>query len=161
MVGVFVLSSTVFTDLFNVMFSRFDDANLSDFTTGRTEVWARYATAMFEDIRLLLFGQGCSDVIIGEKPTHNTLLESVFQLGVIGSVLMTLWMVHFVMTLLDGAKITWRQSVKLVVLLIGAFGPWMALDYLFFDEFFLLPIFVCAAVRFLHDQRETEYDRLY
>lgn len=163
--GLFVLSSTVFTDLLDLVFSRFDqDNNLSDFTTGRTEVWGHYLTAMLEDARLLLFGQGYSDVIIGEKPTHNTLLEGVFQFGLIGFVLMAAWIVFFVRTLLDGAKLQRHQTVRFVLLLIGVFGPWMALDYVFFDEFFLFPIYVCMAVRFLYQQRPAEgtmlYDRL-
>lgn len=161
-VGIFLLSSTVFTDLLDTMFSRFgQDNNLSDFTTGRTEVWNRYITSMFEDARLLLFGQGYSDKIIGEKPPHNTLLEGVFELGLVGFILIALWMIFFVQTMLDGAKIQWRQMTRLVVLLLGAFGPWMALDYLFFDEFFLLPIYVCMAVRFLHRRQENEDTLIY
>lgn len=160
--GGFLLSSTVFADMLDVLFSRFgQDNNLSDFTTGRTEVWARYANALFEDLRLLLFGQGYSDVIIGEKPTHNTLLEAVFQLGAVGFLLITAWIVFFVQNLLDGAKLKWRQMTQLAVLLVGTFGPWMALDYLFFDEFFLLPIYVCMAVRHLHYRQETEHPMLY
>lgn len=155
--GGFLLSSTVFTDMLNTTFSRFSqDANLSDFTTGRTEVWARYIQAMLEDVRLLLFGQGYSDVIIGEKPTHNTLLEGLFQLGLIGCALLSLWMVHFFQTLLNGARLQRNQIARLAMVLMGTFGPWIALDYLFFDEFFLLPIFVCMAVRFLHQQQETK-----
>lgn len=160
--GAFLLSSTVFTDLLDTMFSRFgQDSNLSEFTTGRTEVWVRYITAMLEDIRLLLFGQGCTDVIIGEKPTHNTILESVYQLGAIGYLLMLAWLVFFLQNLLNGAKIRWRQVTRLVILIIGAFGPWMALDYLFFDEYFLLPIYVCMAVRFIHRRQENEDALLY
>lgn len=159
--GVFLLSSTVFTDLLDMMFSRFgQDNNLSEFTTGRTEVWSRYVTAMFEDVRLLLFGQGYTDVILGEKPTHNTLLECVFQLGLIGFVLLVLWIVYYLQTLLDGSKMRRHQLACLAILVIGVFGPWMALDYLFFDEFFLLPIYLCVAVRFLSNQ-EAEDSLLY
>ena len=161
-VGVFLLSSTVFADLLDLVFARFDkDNNISDFTTGRTVVWERYLTAMFEDARLLLFGQGYSDVIIGEKPTHNTLLEGIFQLGLIGFVLLTAWIVFFVRILLDGAKIRRHQIVSLALLIIGVFGPWMALDYVFFDEFFLLPIYACMAVCFLHRQHPAEGTMLY
>ena len=153
--GVFLLSSTVFTDLLDLVFARFGrDNNLSDFTTGRTDVWVRYITAMLEEPRLLLFGQGYTDVIIGEKPTHNTLLNGVYQFGLIGFALLTAWMVFFVQALLDGAKVQRHQTAWLALLLIGVFGPWMALDYVFFDEFFLFPIYVCMAVRFLHQQNE-------
>ena len=161
-VGGFLLSSTVFTDMLDLMFSRFgQDNNVSDFTTGRTDVWKTYITAMFEDPRLLFFGKGCTDVIIGEKPTHNTLLEIIFQIGAIGFMLMAAWLVFFVQTLLDGARISRRQITRLIILIIGVFGPWMALDYLFFDEYFLFPIFTCMAVRFLHSRQDTEGEMLY
>lgn len=153
--GVFLLSSTIFTDLLGTMFSRFgQDSNLSDFTTGRTDVWNNYITAIFSDARLLFFGQGYTSAFIGDKATHNTLLQSLFQFGVIGLALVLAWIVFFVQSLLDGAKAHWRQGTQLAILLIGAFGPWLALDYVFFDEFFLLPFFVCMAVRFLHQKHE-------
>ncbi len=155
--GVFLLSSTVFTDLIDVMLSRFGrDTNLSEFTTGRTVIWDHYIRSMFSNPRLLLFGQGYSDVILGERPTHNTLLEAVFQFGLIGFSMMAAWMVFNVRTLLDGAKVQRNQMTQLAVLLIGTFGPWMALDYVFFDEFFLMPIYICMAVRFLYSQQQTE-----
>lgn len=160
--GVFLLSSTVFTDMLDTVFTRFgQNSNLSDLTTGRTEVWGRYIEAVFGDMRMLLFGQGYTDVFLGDKATHNTLLQSVYQFGLIGLALMVLWIVYYVRTLLDGARVGRNQMVRLAMLLIGMFGPWMALDYLFFDEFFLLPIFACMAVRFLHRQRETEGSMLY
>ena len=155
--GVFLLSSTVFTDMIDAMLSRFgQDANLSEFTTGRTVIWDHYVSSMLSNPCLLLFGQGYSDVILGERPTHNTLLQAVFQFGLIGFAMMATWMVFNVRTLLDGAKVQRNQMTQLAVLLIGAFGPWMALDYIFFDELFLLPIYVCMAVRFLHSQQQTE-----
>ena len=156
-VGGFLLSSTVFTDMLDVVLSRFgQDNNLSDFTTGRTDVWSTYVTAMFEDPLLLLFGRGCTDVIIGEKPTHNTILEIMFQLGLIGFLFMAAWLVFFVQTLLDGTKIHRRQTTQLVILIVGVFGPWIALDYLFFDEYFLFPIFTCMAIRQLYKRQENE-----
>ncbi len=160
--GLFLLSSTMFTDLLDLVFARFNrDSNLSDFTTGRTDVWDHYVRTMLEDVRLLLFGQGYTDVIFGEKPTHNTLLQGVFQFGIIGFVLITAWMVCFVMTLLGKANVHRHQLTHLVILLIGVFGPWMALDYVFFDEFFLFPVYVCMAVRFLHQQYAAESALLY
>lgn len=153
--GLFILSSTVFTDMLSTIFARFgQDSTLSDLTTGRTDEWNRYIGAMLEDARLLWFGQGYTDVLFGEKATHNTPLQSVFQLGLIGCALIGFWLVCHIRTLLDGAAVRRNQIVWLAMLLIGAFGPWMALDYLFVDEFFMLPIFVCVAVRFLSQQQE-------
>lgn len=156
-VGLFLLSSTVFTDMMGTLLSRFGQAtNWSELTTGRTEVWARYLKAMFEDPMLLLFGQGYTDVIIGEKPTHNTVIEAVFQFGLVGVGLIAAWFVFYVQTLLDGTKVQRGQIAQLALLLLGTFGPWMALDYVFFDEFFLLPIYACMAVRYLSRPQVAE-----
>ena len=156
--GVFFLSSTVFTDMLDTALARFGrGSNWSDLTTGRTDVWRYYTDAIFKDIRVLLFGQGCTDgLLLGEKATHNTLLQGIFQLGLIGVILMGLWAIYYVSTLLDGATVRRAQVARLVIVLIGVFGPWMALDFLFFDELFLLPIYLCMSVRFLHRQQETE-----
>ena len=156
-VGVFLLSSTVFTDMLGTLLGRFGrDANLSDFTTGRTELWYEYITTIIEDPLLLLFGAGYTGITIGGEASHNTLIQGVFQFGLVGCVLMLTWMVFFMRTLLDGVRLRWNQVPRLFILLCGAFGPWLALDYLFFDEFFLLPIFVCAAVRFLSKQNTAD-----
>ena len=153
----FLLSTTVFTDMLDKLFFRFSqDTNLSDFTTGRTEVWDSYIQAIFSDVKLLLFGQGCTNMLLGDKATHNTLLQCFYQLGLIGCAILALWLVYFYQTLLRGTRLQRHQAVRLAIVLIGTFGPWVALDYLFFDEFFLLPIYVCIAVRFLHQQQETE-----
>lgn len=160
--GLFLLSSTVFTDMLDVMLSRFgQNANLSELTTGRTEVWGRYISAMFGDIRMLLFGQGFTDVIFGEKPPHNTLLEVIYQLGLIGFILITLWMACYIRTLLGNIAIQKQQLVRLAILFIGIFGSWMALDFLFFDEFFLFPVYMAMATRFLYRQEEAEPSLLY
>ena len=105
---------------------------------------------------LLLFGQGYTDVIIGEKPTHNTVIEAVFQFGLVGVGLIAAWFVFYVQTLLDGTKVQRGQIAQLAMLLLGTFGPWMALDYVFFDEFFLLPIYACMAVRYLSRPQVAE-----
>lgn len=155
--GGFLLSSTVFTDMLGILLARFgQDTNLSEFTTGRTELWIGYITAITEDPLLLLFGKGYSDVTVSGDAAHNTLIQGVFQFGLIGSVLMLAWLVCFARTLLDGAQVRWNQVPQLAILFCGTFGPWLALDYLFFDEFFLLPIYVCVAVRFLSEQNDAE-----
>ncbi len=156
-VALFLLSSTLFTDMLDTMLSRFGaDTNLSEFTTGRTELWVNYFNAIAEDPLLLLFGKGYSGVLVGDRASHNTLIQCIFQFGIVGSLLFFAWMVCFVRTLLGEAKIRWSNVAQVAILLIGAFGPWMALDYLFFDELFLLPIYVCAALRFLSEQNQAE-----
>ena len=63
--------------------------------------------------------------------------------------------------LLDGARIQRRHMACLAILLIGIIGPAVALDYLFYDEFFLFPVYACMAVRFLYSQYPAEGAMLY
>lgn len=154
---IFFLSSTLFTDMLGEGFSRFSqDSNLSDFTTGRTDLWTRYISAIVEDPTLLLFGQGYTNVMVGGRMSHNTLIQSLFQFGLVGCTLMAVWVVIFLRTMLKDVKIRWSSVPQITLLLVGVFGPWMALDYLFFDELFLLPVYVCAALRFLHSVNQEK-----
>ena len=66
------------------------------------------------------------------------------------------WMASYARTLLDGTRIRWDTLSQLCILAVGAFGPWMALDLLFFDDFFLIPVYVCVAIRFLTHRAEIE-----
>lgn len=153
--AMFVLSSTIFTDMLGEILARFsDDNNISDFTTGRTELWYRYLVALAEDPLLLLFGKGYTDVLVGGRAAHNTIIQSIFQFGLVGCAFALAWVVFFVRVLLDDAKVRWNTVTQVAILFIGVFGPWMALDYLFFDELFILPVYVCVALRFLSEQSE-------
>lgn len=146
----FLLSSTVFTDLIGMMLSRFTNSgNLSDFTTGRTELWIKYLEMFTEDAVLFLFGKGFTSVLVFDRASHNTLIQAVYQFGIIGCGFLFGWLVCCIRTLLAESKILWSDLARIFILLIGVLGPWMALDLLFFDEFFLMPIYVCVGVRFI------------
>ena len=58
---------------------------LADLTTGRTDIWQRYISAIFGDIKIIFFGNGLNTVFENMKGTHNTYLEALFSLGIVGS----------------------------------------------------------------------------
>ncbi len=152
--AVFLLSTTVFTDLAGMMLSRFSGVNnLSDFTTGRIELWSKYLNAFAEDPLLLFFGKGFTSVLIFEKATHNTIIQAIYQFGIIGCAFLTGWIVCSIRILLNETKIYLSDMAQIFILLLGIFGPWMALDLLFFDEFFLMIVYVCVALKFI-DKRK-------
>ena len=155
--AVFLLSFTAFTDLIDMMIQRLTSGKtLSDFTTGRTELWSKYIQALTEDSRLLLFGVGYTNVMIDDRGSHNTLLQIVYQMGIVGGVGLIAWVICYVRILMADAKIRWGSIVQMGIILVGTIGPWMALDFLFFDEFFLIPIFVCFALRFLSERESIQ-----
>lgn len=147
---IFVLSSTLFSDLIDMMIARLSSGrNFADFTTGRTELWVRYLHAFEEDPLLLFFGQGFTNVLINDRSTHNTILQIVYQVGIVGGVLLLAWMICHFRTMLSGVKIRINHITQIFILTIAAVGPWLGLDYLFFDEFFLIPIYLCVGIKML------------
>lgn len=151
LVALFILSSSVFTDLLDLMMSRLDNAtNLSDLTTHRVDLWEKYIRTLGSDGRLLLFGNGYSDTLVDGRAAHNTLIQAVFLFGIVGCAVLTAWIVFFVRNMLgDGPRVRRLDWAQGTILFLGCLGPWMALDYLFFDEFFLIPLYLCVAIRFL------------
>lgn len=75
-------------DYINTYLIRFmgDEAGtLDDVTTGRLELWLAYLDAIFNNIRTFLFGNGLKTILASvEMGAHNTYLESLFSLGVVG-----------------------------------------------------------------------------
>ena len=154
LVGIYFLLSSA---MFDTILSRFVGvSNMSALTTGRTDLWKNYLREFGENPMLLLFGSGYTDVTVGGRAAHNILIQLVFQFGLVGCALLISWFVFFVRTLLGGMRIHRTRLTQLALVFLGAFGPWLALDYLFFDEFFLFPIYACAAIRFMAQQEEAE-----
>lgn len=153
-VGVYFLFSST---MFDMILSRFTGVtNLSSFTTGRTDLWMNYLQELGDKPLMLLFGNGYTDVTVGGRAAHNTLIQLVYQFGLVGFSVLVYWFVCFVRTLLSGVRIHRTRLTQLAIVFIGAVGSWMALDYLFFDEFFLFPIYICAAVRFMAEREQAE-----
>lgn len=152
---IFVATSTLFQDLLDVMETRFSfRSNLSDFTTGRTDLWEVYTEELVNDWKTLLLGKGYTNTIIGEKSTHNTLLQMVFQLGFLGMPLLIGWMGFFFADAPPKGSDRKKQIVNTLLLTVGAFAPWLAIDALFFDEFFLLQMYVYLGCRRLTGQTQ-------
>lgn len=145
--AIFLLSSSAFLNLSAMILSRFvGGSNLSDFTTGRTEIWIVFINAFKEDTLLLLFGRGYTDVRIAVKGSHNTVIQVVYQFGLVGCICLVAWLIFCVRTFAKHVKINGDGFVQFCVIMIGVIGPWMALDLLFFDEFFLMPMYVCIGL---------------
>lgn len=100
--GVIVLSSTAFQELFKIIDTRFSYAsNVSEFTTGRTDIWYTYIDELTHNPILTLFGEGFSNVIIGKKSSHNTIIQGVFQFGLIGFPFLIAWILITIKNLIS------------------------------------------------------------
>ena len=151
-----VALSAAFPSQLRAMLARFGvTGGMAVLTTGRTELWSSYARAFVLEPRLLLFGEGFArERLLMELGSHSTPLQLIFQLGLPGAALMSFWLGSLFVPA-KGRRIARSGAV---VLLIGAFLPWLALDMLFFDEFLLLPIYAALA---LHGEEPADICRKF
>lgn len=143
----FVLVSPAFRQVIRIIGARFTEGEgLAGLTTNRTTLWLQYLTAFVHDIPLTLFGAGYTSVNLFRKASHNTLIQAVYQFGILGIPLLLVWMWNMLADMFpesDKPLAGWKYTVLLCV---GSFLPWMALDILQYDEFFLLPVYVLLGV---------------
>ena len=159
-IGVlFILFSTVFSNVLDMMLNRFftSGTNLSALTTGRFEIWKSYLNKLSDNSLLFLFGIGYTNELINGRAAHNTLLQSVFQLGISGIVMLLSWFMCFFCTMIGQKKIKFSHLLQIAILIVGSIGPWFALDMMFFDEFFLMPFFTLFGIRYIIDSKNGDF----
>lgn len=141
-----VFCTDIFSDSLAVMEFRLQQStNLSSFSTHRNELWLNYYNAFADDVRLLFFGQGITKSSIGSRASHSTLIQIIYQLGLIGGSMLLIWGVNYFKLLLP-KKPRRKVFLALIMLMISIFLPWLSIDMLLFDEFFLLPVYFSLAV---------------
>ncbi len=140
------MSILVFGWLDTLFFRLQNISNLSSLTTGRTELWMDYLRSLITEPKVFLLGVGLSGGKLHGVSSHNTILQALYQLGLLGSGAMAAWMLAFLHEALPSKW--YRTFPQALMLAIGCFLPWMALDLLFFDEFFLLPLFWAAGCQY-------------
>lgn len=157
--GAVFLSSSAVQDLMRVFETRFSYAsNISQLTTGRTDLWLKYLREFADNGLLTLLGEGyTSSVTLDNVASHNTVIQGVYQLGVIGFPILCAWM-GFVLKRAGKGQFRHCGLKYIILMCIGVVLPWMALDILFFDEFFLLPIYaVIGIVYSVHGEKSPVY----
>lgn len=147
--GLYIARSSLFSDLVRVMETRLTGSatDMDALTTGRTVLWKSYLSEQIGNIKVFFLGQGFTNIKINEKGSHNTILQIFYQLGLFGVPVLVYWIHGFIN---DGIQSRDRRNVMekyLQIVLIGVFLPWMAIDELFFDDFFLMQWYVFTGYR--------------
>ncbi len=159
----FILSSIIFGDLLDMMLDRFigEGNSLSDFTTRRSDLWLSYMRLFEEEPMVLIFGKGFTDELVNGRGSHNILIQSVYQFGIVGSIMLYAWFAEYFKAVLRSVRLKSGQLARILILLGGALAPWLALDLLMFDEFFIMPFFVFIGILYLNqDDDEKSQDRV-
>ena len=105
---------------FAVVISRFTSStNISDLTTGRSDVFIRYYRAITENIGSIFFGKGLAQANLGLDP-HNLFLEIAYYLGIVGLILMAAYymsLIHAINLKLEKQNLIARYVVLMMVLI--------------------------------------------
>lgn len=145
---VFVSTSAIFSELIEVMVTRFSySKDFSSFTTGRTGLWKMYVEEIMGNAKIFFLGKGFTNVKVNDRASHNTLLQSYFQFGFLGVPFLVYWIVSFFRGAHYKGQRRKRQTLELLIIASGSFLPWLAIDALFFDEFFLLQWYMFSAIQ--------------
>ena len=138
-----MLSSSGVQELLRILDTRFSfAANASQITTGRTELWKMYIREIANNPVLLVTGEGYTPVTINGRASHNTILQGFFQFGLICFPVLIYWMVQMMKDIRKNRNTESASPLTYLLLLVGVMLPWLSLDILFFDEFFLLPVYM-------------------
>ena len=147
MLVAYIATSALFGGLIQVLLTRFSGANdLESFTTGRISLWETYLTAVFSDVKVFFLGKGYVSSLVGELASHSTPIQILYQLGVLGTPVLCYWVVCFYRRAYRVERRRRMFDLKILIVSVGCFLPWMAIDVLFFDEFFLLQWYVLLAL---------------
>ena len=154
--AVYIASSSIFGNLFDIVMTRLESANnLSDFTTHRTDIWMDYSDAIFLNIKILLLGNGFTNVKLNDISTHNTLLQCIWQFGIVGAPILFWWMIGFLKEGLASLRYR-KQMLATLILLGGVFVPWFAIDILWFDDFFLMQAYIICGLSMKYDVESND-----
>lgn len=133
-------------ELFNVVLVRFDEASdFASLTTGRSDLWASYTDYLLENPLVLLFGSGFGAPLIAGYGAHNTYLDLLYYLGIVGTALVIVYFVSIVKSMLKPEK---RNFLN--------YGAWIGIFimYSFLSELFYFDWVFHIVIAFLIAQSE-------
>lgn len=133
-VGTVLVSIGLFDNIIEQYQIRFVGVNdSSSLTTGRVDLWVEYAHFLIKNPFDLFFGQGYTNIYNGvSRASHNTLIELLYQFGIIGFLFLVAWLHAFKIKLN-----THRCILLYVVWGVACFAMWIGLDLMFLDDFFV------------------------
>ena len=154
--GIVIASSSAFQELLQIVDDRFAQAsNMSELTTGRTDLWRNYIHEFLYNPITLLFGEGYTSINLNSKASHNTLIQLVYQFGLIGIPFLVSWVVISLRNLFAQFNVGCVQWKHVLLVCVGVALPWMGIDILQFDEFFLLPIYAVIGIAYSTNSTEN------
>lgn len=143
---IYISTSVLFKSLIDVIITRFlFTRNLNSFTTGRIGLWKSYFEAILSDLKIFFLGKGLTNIKVNGRGSHNSIIQIFYQLGLLGSPVLFYWIACFNREVMTTEKKQKTFALSHLMVFVGVVIPWLAIDILFFDEFFLLQWYMMFA----------------
>ena len=114
--------------------------DMSDFTTGRTDIWRGYITTIWNNLKILFVGNGINGSLVNGRGVHNTYLEAIYSLGILGT---SLFLLVLCICFKFNTKISEKvQFLPLIILLIR----FLAIGLLAFDNLWFYLVIAVSAI---------------
>lgn len=158
---IYIATSAMFSELISIIEERFSrTTDVDSFTTGRVGLWKSYTDEIFGNPKVFFLGEGFTNIKVNDRGSHNTIIQLFYQFGILGAPVVFYWIINYFRSNIQEYRNEKSLRLHRLIIYVGAFVPWLAIDMLFFDEFFLLPWFVMAALEQFGKQPEPEEQSL-
>lgn len=99
----------------DVVFSRLQGKSLNKLTTGRVDLWRSYIQNIIEESKYLMFGRSINYPLLNEEAAHNTYIQLIYYLGIIGTTWLML-ILHRMSSIRKQKKNLLNYSVLITIL---------------------------------------------
>ena len=120
-----------------------EGASLSEITTGRWDIWVSYIKAIWNDVKILLFGNGIGGSLVGGRGAHNTYLEVIYNLGILGGSIYAFLMSSLFKGIANRAQRQIIQYAPLIVFLVRLLGIGIFTD----DSMWFFLLFIALSLK--------------
>jgi hypothetical protein len=140
----------IFGSQIYLIIDRFGEAqNLNSITTGRYNFQVEYLDFIKENVLVFLFGAGLeTNNLVNGHAAHNTFLQILYQLGLIGSMIFVLWLLSVFIIKRNPISLNVSKYFYIFLLLITIIGSSFSLDFLSIDAFYYYMIIVIASINY-------------
>lgn len=144
----------VFDEQINYYILRFSTVtDVSSLTTNRSDLLEDYLEYFNKDILSAIIGVGLSSsALVNNRASHNTFIQMLFQLGLLGIGIVSLWLRMSFCGKYKPSKASLFNK-NIILLFIGCFASWLSLDMLMFEEFFYFIILFFIGRKHLNESR--------
>lgn len=151
---ILILESSFFEQLINMYIIRFNQIdNMSNLTSGRSNIWVSYFDTMANNMSLLILGNGYAGVRYGlTMAAHNTLIQIIYEFGIIGSTIIAIWIAIISKIYKVHNRLNISKFILISMFIIACFGPFLSLDMLFFDDFFYIIIIFFIGREYIYNK---------